>query len=84
MKVFNKIRRIFDISLWKYQINGLIANLHQIRNCPACHSTSARQVDSKGAHRLYECVGCLLLYRFPREESDAMDDFYQTVMQNQG
>lgn len=77
MKIFNKSSRVFDIRLWRYQLNGVIAYLYQSRTCPACDSSSAKRIDCKGVHRLYECEECFLFYRDPREESDAMDDFYQ-------
>ena len=77
MKIFNKIRRVFNIGLWQYQLNGVIAYLHQSRTCPACSSSLAKRIDRKGVHGLYECEECILLYRYPREKSDEMEAFYQ-------
>ncbi len=50
----------------------------QPRHCPACESSDGFVVSRKGMHALFECDGCGLLYRHPRETGEEMAKFYQS------
>jgi 2-polyprenyl-3-methyl-5-hydroxy-6-metoxy-1,4-benzoquinol methylase len=75
--MLNKLNRVLDFELWRYQLDGLVRRSYLPRSCPACACKNAGLVDRKGVHRLYECISCHLLYRFPGESKVELDNFYQ-------
>jgi len=70
MKILNK-------SFWKYQLSAVFGWVNQMKACPVCESSIVTLVDRKGLHRLYECMTCHLLFRYPREDAEKMHKFYQ-------
>src|SRR5687768_6812092 len=60
-----------------YLLHGLYGRRTCAQACPACGSAAAALVDRKWFHRLLECRGCRVLYRYPYEPPEEVTRFYQ-------
>jgi SAM-dependent methyltransferase len=71
------IKRLGDIKLWKYAIGAATRRLSESVECPCCGSTLSTVMDRKLFHTLHKCSLCRILFRFPGEPAEKMDDFYE-------
>ncbi len=69
--------RILDCKSWRYFIQGLTRRLTQLKQCPCCGSSKTTAVDRKFFHTLEQCSGCGILFRFPRDSTAELNEFYQ-------
>ena len=69
--------RILDCKSWRYFIQGLTRRLTQVKQCPVCGSSKTTAVDRKFFHTLEQCSGCGILFRFPRDSTAELNEFYQ-------
>jgi SAM-dependent methyltransferase len=52
----------------------------QQRVCPQCGNTDLRLIDRKyGFARLFECPQCYLRFRYPLEDPESLESFYQSA-----
>lgn len=67
-----------------YLLDGFLMRRRCLKECPACHSSTSHTADRKWSYELLRCDECALLYRYPRESSSRMKEFYQKDYKQSG
>lgn len=67
-----------------YFADGLSRRFVSRPKCKCCGSSNIITADRKFPHKLIECLGCGVKFRFPAEPDQAMSRFYQNSYEQSG